>query len=391
MKKFAVFAAGLLAGTVLFAQAKRDPVADGYVDWLEVVDKNHLSGRLLCPSDLRNKFVMVVEVEGKDVAELRKQLIAAVPFLQRNYYMASHGAVAWERYELKRMPMVVVAVHGVKDPQIVQEALRSKDQTEARSLAMYRNGLIPVYARLTYDGAPDNAGKRPYAYLMGVTGTEPLAQGPADRATLGAFTAALRTAQAKLAADGWSWRPFTGSIEEPQFFPALKKMLETKKAKPLTGIMAKIKRSISSKKAEVAKEAQILYDALEQTRSDLVFRIRAEAAACPHRAAYDIQQLLKFWPTEKKRVADYAEKMKAVPEAGVLSRVFMQLMEWADPAFVPKNAGAAKKIVAELNKSKKLLEKLKESKNMMVQNGAAMLDAELDELISTIPSKVPEK
>jgi hypothetical protein len=66
-------------------------------------------------------------------------------------------------------------------------------------------------------------------------------------------------------------------------------------------------------------------------------------------------------------------------------------MEWADPAFVPKNAAAAKKIVAELNKSKKLLEKLKESKVMIVQNGASMLDAEIDELISSIPSKVPEK
>jgi hypothetical protein len=168
-------------------------------------------------------------------------------------------------------------------------------------------------------------------------------------------------------------------------------MITAQKPKPLTPVMAKIKRAIASKKAEVAKEAQILYDALEQTRSDLVFRIRAEAAACPHRAAYDIQQLLKFWPTEKKRIADYADKIKSIPEAGQLARIFVQMMEWADPAFVPKNAAAAKKIVAELNKSKKLLEKLKESKVMIVQNGASMLDAEIDELISSIPSKVPEK
>lgn len=391
MKKFAVFAACLLAGAVLFAQAKRDPVAEGYVDWMEVVDKNHLSGRVLCPSDLRHRFVMVIEVDGKDEVALRKQLLAAVPFAQRNFYVASHGAVAWEHYELKRMPLVAVAVFGVKDPEIVHAALKSKDAEESRSLAAYRNGLIPIYARLTYAGAPDNAGKRPCAYLMGVTGTAPLAQGPADRSTLNAFTAAMRTAQAKLKAEGWFWLPFTGSIEEPRHFTSLKKMITAQKPKPLTPVMAKIKRAIASKKAEVAKEAQILYDALEQTRSDLVFRIRAEAAACPHRAAYDIQQLLKFWPAEKKRIADYADKIKSIPEAGQLARIFVQMMEWADPAFVPKNAAAAKKIVAELNKSKKLLEKLKESKVMIVQNGASMLDAEIDELISSIPSKVPEK
>lgn len=391
MKKFAVFAACLLAGAVLFAQAKRDPVAEGYVDWMEVVDKNHLSGRMLCPSDLRHKFVMVIEVDGKDEAALRKQLLAAVPFAQRNFYMASHSAVAWEHYELKRMPLVAVAVFGVKDPEIVRAALKSKEADASRSLAVYRNGLIPIYARLTYAGAPDNAGKRPYAYLMGVTGTEPLAQGPADRSTLSAFTAAIRTAQAKLKSEGWFWLPFTGSIEEPRHFTSLKKMITAKKPKPLTPVMAKIKRAIASKKAEVAKEAQILYDALEQTRSDLVFRIRAEAAACPHRAAYDIQQLLKFWPTEKKRIADYADKIKSIPEAGQLARIFIQMMEWADPAFTPKNAGAAKKIVAELNKIKKQLEKLKESNVMIIQNGASMLDAEIDELISTIPSKVPEK
>lgn len=391
MKKLPLVAAVALAALSLSAQVKRDPVAEGFVDWIGAVDKNQLSGRNLCPSDLRHKFVIVIEVDGKDEAALRKQLLAAAPFVQRHFYQSSHHSVAWEHHELARDPFVVVSSFGTKDPEVYRAALKSSDQNDSRALTNYASSLIPVYSALTYAGAADNAGKRPFVYLMGVNGVEPLASGPADRTTLDQVTKAIRTEKAKLKSDGWIWLPFTGSIEEPQHYKALKKTITSKKPKPLTADMAKIKRGIASKKPEVAKESQILYDALEQMRSDLVFRIRAEAAACPHRAAYDIQQLLKYWPTEKKRIGDYAEKIKSIPEAGMLARVFIQMMDMADPEFVPKNVGEAKKLVAELGKCKKLLEKLKDSKNVVVQNGASLLDAEIDELISSLPSRVPEK
>ena len=64
-------------------------------------------------------------------------------------------------------------------------------------------------------------------------------------------------------------------------------------------------------------------------------------------------------------------------------------MEWSSPDFTCKGASDAKKIVQELNKIKKTLEKLKESKNLIAQNGALMMDVKVDELIATIPFKVP--
>lgn len=55
---------------------------------------------------------------------------------------------------------------------------------------------------------------------------------------------------------------------------------------------------------------------------------------------------------------------------------------------VCKNAGEAKKIVAELNKMKKDLGKLKDSKVVVVQNGALLMDMKVDELIAQMPTKV---
>ena len=71
--------------------------------------------------------------------------------------------------------------------------------------------------------------------------------------------------------------------------------------------------------------------------------------------------------------------------------MYCKLMAWSEPDFTCKNGGEVKKIIGELNKMKKDLEKLKESKVIVVQNGALLMDAQVDELISLIPTKVPEK
>ena len=94
---------------------------------------------------------------------------------------------------------------------------------------------------------------------------------------------------------------------------------------------------------------------------------------------------------EKKRLEDVYAKLKAVPDAEKMAKMFMKLKAWADPEFMCKNAGEAKKIVAELNKMKKDLEKMKESKVIVIQNGALLMDIQVDELISAIPLKVPSK
>ena len=80
-----------------------------------------------------------------------------------------------------------------------------------------------------------------------------------------------------------------------------------------------------------------------------------------------------------------------VPDAEKLAKMFSKAIVWADPNVVCKNAGEAKKIVAELKKMKPALTKMKESKIIEIQNGALLLDAQVDELMSSIPSRLPEK
>ena len=100
---------------------------------------------------------------------------------------------------------------------------------------------------------------------------------------------------------------------------------------------------------------------------------------------------MKFWPSEKKKLDEVMQKIKLVPDAEKLAKMFSKAIVWADPNFVCKNAGEAKKIVAELKKMKPALTKMKESKIIEIQNGALLLDAQVDELMSSIPSRLPEK
>ena len=94
----------------------------------------------------------------------------------------------------------------------------------------------------------------------------------------------------------------------------------------------------------------------------------------------------------KKKLDEVMLKMKAVPDAEKLAKIFTKVMVWADPDFVCKNASEAKKIVAELEKKvKPQLAKMKESKVIVIQNGALLVDSQVDELIATIPSRLPEK
>ena len=71
--------------------------------------------------------------------------------------------------------------------------------------------------------------------------------------------------------------------------------------------------------------------------------------------------------------------------------MFGDVLKWSDPAFECKNEAEAKKIVESLKKIKKAMEKMKNSKDIRVQNGAMVIEAEVDELIDVIPSKVMVK
>ncbi len=191
-----------------------------------------------------------------------------------------------------------------------------------------------------------------------------------------------------------AWQPFFGTVPADKIPPALAKALEkgrSGKMSPLDPVAKGLLKGVLSKDEAKATEAQILFDAINQTRSDLAMRITMEASACPHRAYYDIQELLRYWPMEKKRVEAGLAKIKTNPDVEPIAKVFCKVMDWSKPDFVCKNATEVKKNIAELNKMKKTVAAAKESKNIVVQNAALIVDMKIDELIASMPSKVPVK
>ena len=369
---------------------KVDPVAEGYPDWQGLSAKSRIVGRAICPSDLRHKVTVVIEVEPNE--KLQEQLIMAGGLIWTKQPGPSDN---WETLELPRDQIALVSCWGGgKKQEQVLAALKSNDQTASQRLAYFRSDFCSMYDGATFTGAPDSTGKRPYVYVMGPEGREPLFQGALNEA--GVKAAAEAIAKGKKTIAGWDpkWRPFYGNIAEPKFNTSLTKVLEkgkTAKVSSLIPVEKALLTDVKSKDAEKSKEAQILYDAINQTRSDLIMRIKLEAGKCPHRAYYDIQELLKYWPNEKKRVESVSARIKSVPELEPLAKIFCKLMDWSRPDFMCKNAGDAKKITQELNKMKKTLEKLKESKNITIQNGALVVMMKADELIAAIPAKVPVK
>ncbi|MBQ0033314.1 MAG: hypothetical protein KBT68_11015 [bacterium] len=392
--------AALLAPLALWsAPAKVDPVAEGYPDWQGISAKGYIMGREICPSDLRHKVTVVVEIEPGE--KLQSQLILVGGFVAQTGLSRMEFGANWETLELPRDVIVVVSNCGGgkdKDHEAIKEALKYKgeSQSDSQALSAVRSMGCAMYDDVTFTGAPDSTGKRPFVYVMGPEGREPLCQGTLNATMARTANAVITKGKRQIA--GWEtkWRPFYGNVNEPKSHPQLAKTLEKgKSAKtcPLDPVAKALLADVKNKDAEKAKEAQILYDALNQTRSDLVMRIIMEAGACPHRAYYDVQELLKYWPSEKKRLEPVFARFKSIPGAEKLAKIFIKLKAWDDPEFTVKNAGEAKKIVVELNKMKKDLEKLKdpEKNPVVIQNGASLLDMKVDELIEAVPAKVPSK
>ena len=394
---FAFGAASLVAAPVL----KLDPVAEGFPAWQGVTAKNYIMGREICPSDLRHKVTVVIEVEPPQEAEkFQPILLKAADVVGLDPLTANAFGDNWETRVLPRDMIVVLSVRNAgKDIlatfKTALKAPKDADENVHRQLGLIRSPSLAVYSDVTFEGAPDTAGKRPYVYVLGPTGKEIVGECALDEKALKTVRAAVGKAKKKLKESNATWEPFFGTLAEENRSPALLKALakgKTAKTSPLAPVAKALLKDVESKDEEKSKNAQIAYDALEQTRSDLLMRIKMEFRECPHRAAFDLQYLLKYWPGEKKRLDLVAAKLKENPEAAKLAQIYCKIMVWADPEFTCKNAGEANKIVKELSmKIKKDLEKLKESKVIVVQNGALLLDAQVDELIAVIPSKLPAK
>lgn len=385
-------AAGLAA--VLFAgpAEKLDPVADGYPVWQGVTARNYIVGREISPSDLRHKVTIVIEIEPNE--KLQDQLMVGYPLTQVGAISVPESGV--ESWEVPRDVIRVISCRGFTNHKLVEDALKvtKADQERSSKIGSYRGPGNCFYDEVTFAGAPDSTGKRPYVYVMGPTGTEPLWHGQLNADGVKEARAAITKGLKEI--KGWEtkWRPYFGNIAEPQFHPQIAKMLEkgkTAKLAPLEPVAKAILANVKAKDEAKAKEAQVLYDALIQTRNDLVLKINLESGKSPHVAVADLQDLLKYWPAEKKHVEKALAKIKADPEIDSLGKLYLKIRTWSNPEFMCKNAGEAKKIVAELTKAKKMLEKLKESKSIPVQNAALLIDMGMDDLITGMPNRVPQK
>jgi len=393
MKKTMAAAVVLAAATLLAAPAvKMDPVAPGFPAWQGLTSKSYICGREIEPSDLRHKVTIVVEFTPNE--KQTEQLLLAGKLAGRGLPASFGHGVSWETVEIPRNVITVFSVRNAKH-EAVMEALKTPkgDQATAQAMAALKGQGCSFYDDVTFAGAPDNEGKLPFVYVMGPTGTEPLFKGELDAAGVKGANEAVSKGLKEI--DGWEqkWRPFFGNIAEPKFNTSIAKVLEkgknAKKA-PLGPVEKALLTDIKSKDEEKARESQILYDALVQTRNDLILRIRLEVGACPHRAYYDVQTLLKYWPTVTKQLEGVAAKMKANPEVDMMGKIFMKLMTWGDPEFTCKPS-EAKKIIVELNKMKKSLSSAKESKNITVQDGALLLDMRIDEMIPIMQSRAEAK
>ena len=370
-----------------FVCAAADPVAEGFPAWEGLEDENRICGRTLCPSDLRHKITIVVEIEPTDEKSAIAQMDLAAKFTLVDSTLGMLGnSVSWERKVMEHGVSLVVVNYGDKDsPEVIKKILKGK--VDDVGIYIFRLNLmrIPVYSKgVTFPGAPQApGGKRPFVYVMGPEGTKPLYSGALDAKSHVAVAKLVKTASASLP----QWRRFYGPLEEVKHFKKFSQALDPAKPKPLAPVMQKIKKGISSKDPEEAKEAQILFDAVEQTRSELVYRISLETASCPHRALYDLSLHSRYFPMDKKSVEAYADKLKRNLDAQKLCAVLSDVLEWSDPEFACNNKAEAKKIVGKLKAMKKTVEKLKEAKSVAIQNGAHVLDAEIDRLIEVIPTK----
>lgn len=387
--KLLLMCAACAAG-IAFAKPAAEPVAAGFANWTGVTPKNHVAGRVIEPSDLRQRVTVVVEmdVDPKDekATKLGDQLRLTGELARNDSFPA--GASNWDDLEiLPRKCLIVASLNGAcTSRQVAQAATTRKDEEAEKNMGSHwvQRSPLAFYTDLKLVGGPDNGGKYPYVYVMGPTGTEPVWKGVYSAAVHKEVVRAI----SKAAGGIGEWTPLTG-VAEPQFFK--KEAEDLRQGKPAKAVLAKLKGSFADKDEEKAREAQVMYDAVYQYRSDLIARIRCEIGASPARAYVDMQRLFALFPTDKKLLGDLDQRLKANKSAAALGKMYEKFMAWNRPDFQFKNAAEAKKAVKLVESWKKPLQKISEDQtDTAIAGEAALVLAQLDMLISSLPSKVQQ-
>ena len=352
-----------------------EPVADGFVKW-RGLDSFKGKGYLRCvtPSDLRGRFTIVVDIdETKAVEQIRATLS-----LRRLEFIPSVG-FDWNFATINRDVLVVYNLHGLSEVDLAEKLVKDE--------ILKQIGYFNYFGNATFDGAPNSGTERPYIYVMGPEGNEPLYKGKMDKSkTDKDVRDAIEKAKAALPA----WRPWYGYVDKVKHIKGFDAAIDG--GKPLNQVIASLKKGISSNKQEAAMESQRLYDAIGRVKGDLLYRINSERLEAPFAAMYDIEEAEKRFPAIKAKLSLISEKIaKAHPNAQSVYKHYALYRKCADPAFCPKSKSEAKKLAVELSKSKSVLEKLANDKDIAIQNLALTLPQHIDELIEELPGKVLQK
>ena len=356
------------------------PVAEGFVKWTGLDSiKGTKNARWLGPSDLRGRFVVVVDIDAAKAAE---QIKATMRIQDLAFNPNGHGT-DWDFTPVPRDIVIVYNVHDLSDENIEKKLYESetlKPQMVSRAFNLY--GFV------TFEGAPDCQGERPYVYVMGPEGKEALYKG---KFVANKTPKEVKDAIEKAAAGLPAWRPWYGYVTEVKHTKGFDAAIAG--GKGLAPFMMTLKKGIVSKKPEVAAESQRLYDALEQRKGDLLYAIKAERAASPCATLYDIEEVSRRFPTLKRDLAEFSDKVqKQHPNITQLYKHYALFRRCADPAFKAKSAGEAKKLVAELEKARPILTKMGDDpKDVAIQNMALSLVQRMDDVVAELPTKVQEK
>ena len=373
---------GLFARGALGA-APEPPVAEGFPKWTGVEEANYLMGRPICPSDLRQRAVMVVLF---DAAQLSKHF----PQIARLCQQCVSSGYGEERssWMVRTLPMngFVVLVNTGKrvDIKTFRSAFNAlKDEKSKKYSGSFRAARAPVYNAVTYGGAPDPGAAPVYAYVLEPNATEPVWKGAIDDKSLKTACLAFKKAKKKSPA----WKPYFGSLDRVDHpFPDVVKAYES--GKSVEQFYAKLIAAIKGHDAEKAKAAQLVYDALEQTRSGLEARILFEVKDSPATAYADIEELVHYWPSAKKHIAESEKTLKRHKDAATLGEVLGKVRHYMAEDFVCKSEAEAKKIQSELKRLAASIAKLKDSKDIKAQNDASLLSSMIETLVGEIPQKV---
>ena len=388
--KSRILVAALAAVSVVHlfaAPAKQDPVAEGFPSWNGVLEKNYVKGRMITSSDLRQRVVVMIAL--RDDENLRKNLLDIGHMVRGVDDISGHGG-GWDVMPMLPRKCIVLLTFLGKSQSIVENlkaAFKPPKEMDDKTKAALQawSYVSPAYYRnVTLDGFQEIT-EFPYVCVLDGKTTKPLYSAAYKPANNAAIRAAISKGKASLG----GWRELTGVEEVVHHKDIEKKILS---GKPLKPCLVSLKANLSDKNPEKAKEAQIMYDAINQFASDLKLRIAMEYRSAPARAFADAQKLFRYFPQEKKNLATIDAHLKNNKSAVTLGKIYEKYLEWSQPDFMFKNASDAKKAVQLVNSWRKPLEKMaNDPQNTDLQGEASLVLAQIDSIGDLLMTKVPQK